>query len=397
MKVIYVSPVPLHSVAQRPQHFAYWLHQRFHARVLWVETSPIRYPRWSDLSPASLVRHTFKRSGADQAQSWVDEPWITSLRLAGLPFEPSRLGRMINRTAWRSFESKVRYWLHQDHAIGDESSKSWLVVGRPCDAALWLHQCFPELPIFYDIMDDMAAFYEGASRRWVSECDEAILEAAQAAMVSSNHLLERYRERKSACFLVPNGLAMSPRYEAFNWGVLRSQGATINKSKDLVLGYIGAIAPWFDWSLVHRLRQQLVDEGFKRFKIVLIGPVHGDLPGDLPLDVEIKPAMPQELIWDALATFDIGLIPFKINELTASVDPVKYYEYRAAALPILSSRFGDMALRNSDDGVYFFESMQAGSISIDSLLKERKASHALDTAAMSWASRFEAVSTIFID
>jgi hypothetical protein len=76
---------------------------------------------------------------------------------------------------------------------------------------------------------------------------------------------------------------------------------------------------------------------------------------------------------------------------------VKYYEYRAAALPILSSRFGDMALRNSDDGVYFFESMQAGSISIDSLLKERKASHALDTAAMSWASRFEAVSAIFID
>jgi hypothetical protein len=56
-----------------------------------------------------------------------------------------------------------------------------------------------------------------------------------------------------------------------------------------------------------------------------------------------------------------------------------------------------MALRNSNDGVYFFESMQAGSISIDSLLKERKASHALDTAAMSWASRFEAVSTIFID
>lgn len=388
MKVIYVSPVPLHSVAQRPQHFAYWLHQRFHARVLWVETSPIRYPRWSDLSPASLGRHAFKRSAADQAQSWVDEPWITSLRLSGLPFEPSRLGRMINRTAWRSFESKVRYWLHQDHAEGDETSKSWLVVGRPCDAALWLHQCFPDLPIFYDIMDDMAAFYEGASRRWVSECDDAILKAAQAVMVSSNHLLERYRKRKSASFLVPNGLAMGPRYEAFNWGVLRRQGASITKSKELVLGYIGAIAPWFDWSLVYGLRQQLVDEGFKRFKIVLIGPVHVDLPADLPIDIEIKPAMAQELIWDALATFDIGLIPFKINELTAAVDPVKYYEYRAAALPILSSRFGDMALRTSDDGVYFFESMQADQHMIETMLKQALIPDPSFIETNRWESRF---------
>lgn len=388
MKVIYVSPVPLHSVAQRPQHFAYWLHQRFYARVLWVETSPIRYPRWSDLSPASLGRHAFKRSGADLAQSWVDEPWITSLRLSGLPFEPSRLGRMINRIAWRSFESKVRYWLHQDHAEGDETSKSWLVVGRPCDAALWLHQCFPDLPIFYDIMDDMAAFYEGASRRWVSECDDAILKAAQAVMVSSNHLLERYRKRKSASFLVPNGLAIGPRYKAFNWGVLRRQGASITKSKELVLGYIGAIAPWFDWSLVFGLRQQLVDEGFKRFKIVLIGPVHGDLPADLPIDIEIKPAIAQELIWDVLATFDIGLIPFKINELTAAVDPVKYYEYRAAALPILSSRFGDMALRTSDDGVYFFESMQADQHMIETMLKQALIPDPSFIETNRWESRF---------
>jgi len=388
VKVIYVSPVPLHSVAQRPQHFAYWLHQRFYARVLWVETSPIRYPRWSDLSPASLGQHAFKRSGADLAQSWVDEPWITSLRLSGLPFEPSRLGRMINRTAWRSFESKVRYWLHQDHAEGDETSKSWLVVGRPCDAALWLHQCFPDLPIFYDIMDDMAAFYEGASRRWVSECDDAILKAAQAVMVSSNHLLERYRKRKSASFLVPNGLAIGPRYKAFNWGVLRRQGASITKSKELVLGYIGAIAPWFDWSLVFGLRQQLVDEGFKRFKIVLIGPVHGDLPADLPIDIEIKPAIAQELIWDVLATFDIGMIPFKINELTAAVDPVKYYEYRAAALPILSSRFGDMALRTSDDGVYFFESMQADQHMIETMLKQALIPDPSFIETNRWESRF---------
>lgn len=50
--------------------------------------------------------------------------------------------------------------------------------------------------------------------------------------------------------------------------------------------------------------------------------------------------------------FDVGLIPFKKILLTESVDPIKYYEYRALGLPVLSTDFGEMALRKSTDGTY---------------------------------------------
>jgi hypothetical protein len=51
----------------------------------------------------------------------------------------------------------------------------------------------------------------------------------------------------------------------------------------------------------------------------------------------------------------VGLIPFQQSELTAGVDPVKFYDYRAVGLPVLSTSFGEMALRGRNDGVYFLD------------------------------------------
>ncbi|WP_422649168.1 hypothetical protein OJJOAM_001137 [Cupriavidus sp. H18C1] len=44
-------------------------------------------------------------------------------------------------------------------------------------------------------------------------------------------------------------------------------------------------------------------------------------------------------------TFAAGLIPFKINALTASVDPIKFYELRALGVPVWTSAFGEMRRR----------------------------------------------------
>jgi len=56
--------------------------------------------------------------------------------------------------------------------------------------------------------------------------------------------------------------------------------------------------------------------------------------------------------------FDIGLIPFKKNDLTASVDPIKYYEYRALGLPIISTDFGEMSFRENELGTFLSRDTQ---------------------------------------
>ena len=49
MRLVYLSPVPLASFAQRPHHFVQWFHERFDAPVLWIDPTPARLARWSDL------------------------------------------------------------------------------------------------------------------------------------------------------------------------------------------------------------------------------------------------------------------------------------------------------------------------------------------------------------
>jgi glycosyltransferase involved in cell wall biosynthesis len=42
--------------------------------------------------------------------------------------------------------------------------------------------------------------------------------------------------------------------------------------------------------------------------------------------------------------FDVGLIPFKVNELTRAVNPIKLREYLAAGLPVVSTPMPEVAL-----------------------------------------------------
>jgi hypothetical protein len=105
-----------------------------------------------------------------------------------------------------------------------------------------------------------------------------------------------------------------------------------------------------DWPLVVRLAEQQPG-----VTVELIGPCPCRPPRKLPPNIKLLPACPQTEAAEHLARFSAGLIPFESNALTAGVDPIKYYEYRGAGLPVLSTRFGEMAHRGEDDGVYFID------------------------------------------
>ena len=42
--------------------------------------------------------------------------------------------------------------------------------------------------------------------------------------------------------------------------------------------------------------------------------------------------------------FDVGLIPFKVNELTYAVNPIKLREYLSAGLPVVSTPMPEVQL-----------------------------------------------------
>jgi hypothetical protein len=97
-------------------------------------------------------------------------------------------------------------------------------------------------------------------------------------------------------------------------------------------------------------------------------------------------------VYEVMARFHVGLIPFANNEVTAYVDPVKYYEYRAMGLNVLTTRFGEMNQRNASDGVYFWDQLTSGALDLATLSASQpsEASRQAFCQDNSWKRRFDA-------
>ncbi len=101
--------------------------------------------------------------------------------------------------------------------------------------------------------------------------------------------------------------------------------------------YAGSIDTRFDLNLLTCAVQKLKDIHF-----LLIGPlnfkklspglqklkIEGNFTWLGPRDYRMLPAY--------LQRSTVGLIPFKLNELTEAVNPIKYYEYLASGLPVVA-------------------------------------------------------------
>ncbi len=323
MRLVYFSPVPWASFAQRPHKFVDWFHRRFAGHVLWVEPYPGRLPRIEDFRRPSL--------GRDFSSS-ASPPWLRIIRVKAIPLEPIPLLGEVNRWLWRDVVSQIATFVEREGAL--------IVIAKPSKLAAEVVGKFAGVRTVYDAMDDFPMFYSGLSRWMMGRMEAELLARSNAVWCSSQALRERIRAVRSDVVFVPNALDRD-----MVSGDSSVSGSDSNGKR--VFGYVGTIGAWFDWPWVMALARH-----FPRDEIRLIGPAHVPPPNSLPRNIRLLPACDQKAAIDEMRAFDVGLIPFSVNELTASVDPVKYYEYRGLGLPVVSTPFGEMSLRATEPGVF---------------------------------------------
>ncbi len=383
MQLLYFAPVQADSYAQRSHFMVRALLDWGIESALWVNPYPCRLPRWSDL----------RRSGGCRDERTPLDPRIEVLDVPALPVEPLPLGPWLNRCvvgrgAWRRIEQfaggRIEHFAggadipvcqerrvaqgrqeclpHHREGLphGGEERELLVGVGRPCALALAALSRLSAAASFYDAMDNFPEFHRGLSRRSMRRCEDAIAAKVDLIVASSTFLAGKFLARGRRVEKVLNAYEETRRLGDGETGssdaILFSPRLPLSPSPPLplfsspVLGYLGCIGRWFDWPLVVRLA-----EAMPQARIELVGPCVVGPPCRLPANVTLLPACEQAQIGRHLARFSAGLIPFRRDALTAGVDPIKYYDYRAAGLPVLSTRFGEMALRGAGDGVYFLD------------------------------------------
>ncbi|MFI0396348.1 glycosyltransferase family protein [Paracoccus jiaweipingae] len=323
--LIYLSPVPWNSFAQRPHKFAAWFHDRHRGRVLWVDPYPTRLPKLSDLRRLSAPATD---GGGTPRPDWLQ---VTGLR--SLPVEPLPGAQHLNRQFWRAALAGMRRFADAGRCV--------VVTGKPSRFALAALDALADLPRIHDAMDDFPAFYDGFSRRAMLRTEAAMARRVDTVWASGVQLYRHWQGLHPDVRLVPNGLDPAS---------LRGVGTVMPDPQQPVIGYLGTVAGWFDWPLVVALAR-LVPQAV----VPVIGPRHGTVPRDLPGNIRLLPPCEQGQAMTRMAGFDIGLIPFRRDRLTASVDPIKFYEYRALGMPVISTPFGDMAARGGQDGVFLVQ------------------------------------------
>ncbi|OEE68104.1 glycosyltransferase [Enterovibrio norvegicus FF-33] len=336
MHLVYISPVPWNSVAQRPHFFAKAALRSGFSSVLWVEPTPSRLPQLNDLQTKLF---------SVEADSFYKPEEIELLKLSCIPVEP--LGKVYDFVNRKMVSDALRR-IH-DYSLG--GADTVLVIGKPSRLSLKVMVGLKFRTVIFDVMDDFPQFFQGISARSMDKLNRIVIQSADKCFFSSHNLQAKYGSLAKQSELVLN--ACDDEFQSQCQSLAHERH--LRSSSPRTFGYVGSIAEWFDWGSVISLA---IDN--PKDKVVIVGPNYAKSIPKLPSNIELRKAVQHSELPKLLASFDFGLIPFKINELTNSVDPVKYYEYVAAGLNVISTEFGEMRFRIDSGKAVSFNQFKEG-------------------------------------
>lgn len=186
---------------------------------------------------------------------------------------------------------------------------------------------FDDPLVVYDVLDDISIHATSdrnlADGKKALDYHQKLLSEADLVMTSSHVLHQQVESVRSDVILVPNGIDLAH----FQIPEKQSQASSAPR-----IGFHGAIADWLDVDLLFEVAQLRSEYNFQ-----LVGPVSIDINtlSTLPNIQYLKPVDYDE-IPALISRFDVGILPFKLNQLTHAVRPLKVLEYLAMEVPVVA-------------------------------------------------------------
>jgi len=378
MYLLFFSDIPWEGLFQRPQQLALRLTRTY--SVLWIEPATLgRKVHWhADRVAENVHRLTVPqfpyhaRNRAVRALSYMLGS-IAPLRFLLLKIQQSMLRRTLAN-------------------LGAGPGERIVLLQNFQYIRLALH-ARPAMMLF-DYIDDAFGFTTFPSyvhREWAE-----IIRCADVVTVTAAALRDRIAAVASRDVHIIHNAVETARF----------QRAAVERPADLptpsrpIIIYVGAIARWLDFPLVHEICTSLPDTSF-----VFVGPVHPEVRNavhDLRTagNCHFLGTKPYAAVPGYLQYAAVGMIPFLRSTLTTAVNPVKFYEYSAAGIPTVSTlfaddlhEFGDLVLLAGNRQEFVDQIHHGLALSHDERLKEKLRTFAMandwDTRAATMAGLIE--------
>ena len=314
--LVMLECIPYDGLMQRHQHLAHELSK--YMQVVYVEETPSRLRRIFDGKPLdpALGAHRLGLKKVSGNLHIFKAP----------PYHPRATGyrRSIELTGRRTAQSLRKYLPRHKKIITWLFSPSGLGSIGLYNEVFSIFDCFDlfgEFPGEERFRDDI----RGAMFETAEKVDLVIATNEELKKLLSTYNKDIEVVQNGCDPLHFTGLEKDRRPD--------SPVLDIESLSGPVIGYMGDIAPWMELDFLLQASRK-----HPEWSIVLLGTWKRDKPSsdDFP-NVYAPGSVPYSELPYYASRFDVGTIPFTLNELTRVVNPLKLYEYFAMGIPVVAT------------------------------------------------------------
>ena len=347
-------------------------------RVLYVEEPvtalaplkvPSRWSRWKAVAPKLR-----------KAQSGL---WV----LTPPPLSP--FGNMypwINKANQRLLAGYVNWALRE---IGMERPILWTYLPGSCDLLDYVRPA----AVVYHCVDEHSAFPGFIRPLVVKKYDDELTRRADLVLTSAENLLLSRKDLNPHIQRIRHAADVGLFATALDPAL--AIPADIASLPQPRIGVVGVHDERLDTAALEAL-----SAADPEWQIVLVGPVvHGDV------DEERLRALPNVHFLGGktvaelpayLKALDVALIPYKLNELTRNIFPLKLYEYLAAGLPVVAAALPELAPHSDSlslaSGPEEYPALVKAALAADS--PAARAARSAAVAGETWEKRVDEMSVL---
>lgn len=292
-------------------------------RVLWLNSIATRTPKLSSGRDLGKIRRKlgeFVRGPVNvEHDLWVMSP--LALPLPGREWASS-VNRLILRTTIRALRLR----------LGIDRFQLWTFLPN---TGPYVGTLGEEMAIYYCV--DEWSMFSYLNREQTVAAERALLGKVDAVFAINAALADAKRQLNPRTFVSPHGVDHALFAKALDPATV--EPADLARVPHPRLGFYGTLRDWVDFELLAHVARKR-----PAWQIVLIGQQLGDLSALEGLsNVHLLGQKPHHELPAYCKGFDVGMIPYRIDERMTFVNPLKLREYLSAGVPVVSTPVPEVA------------------------------------------------------